>query len=379
MNDQKYDLIFTGELIKGKTPEEVYGKIAALFKADIDFVRKKFSRGQTMVSRNVARDLGERMLSALLDAGANCRLVPTGEAPLSPPSRPEREEPETVRSAPAPPCAAAPKADLRTPSRGGDAVFTGPIRVPASRGAAWILRSFELIWKSPLSWLLTMLLYFLVNLVQIIPIIGPIITGVLGPIFMAGLIQGTKELDDGEGLRPTSIFYGFKTNFGRLLGFSLVYLLSVAIVLGGVFGVMAAVFGFNLAMLTSPQAMAGSSLALFALFPLVALLIFIPLIMGYWFAPVLILINDQSIFEAVKMSFSGCLKNWLAFLVNGLALLIVGIVAALAMGLLSGLTGALLGKTAVIGIIVVVLLSVFLGMPVFICMMYASYRDIFYG
>lgn len=378
MDDQRYHLVFTGELTEGKDPEAVYEKVAVLFKADIEFVRKKFGRGQTIVSKNVDGDLGERMRAALMDAGANCRLEPAGDDSPTTASQPEEQGPKAQPPRSANPYAA-PKADLRTPSQGGDAGFTDPKKVAASRGAAWVMRGVSLVRKSPLGWFLTMLLYLLVNLVQIIPIVGPIITGVLGPVLMAGLIQGTKELDDGEGLSATSIFYGFKTNFGRLLGFSVLFLLTVIIVMGVVFGIMAAVFGLNFAMFTDPEALTGSSMALFALFPLIGMLLGIPLMMCYWFSPALILINDQSITEALKMSFSGCLKNWLAFLVNGLVLIGAGIAVTLAMGALSGLAGFLLGEAgAVIGMIVIMLLLLFLLMPVFICVMYASYRDIFY-
>ncbi|HCY83895.1 MAG TPA: hypothetical protein DHV36_02040 [Desulfobacteraceae bacterium] len=389
MNDQKYNLIFTGEIIEGKIPEEVYEKIAALFKVDIAFVRAKFGKGRSVLKTNVPQEMAEKMLSALKEAGASCILeaipktVPAPAAGMTAPEAPAspRAKMEPPEPAPAPQenPYAAPKADLRTPDPAGGTGFTDPIKVPASRGAAWVFRTFELVRESPLNWFLTMLLYFIVNLVQIIPIIGPLLVWLLGPAFTAGLVQGVKELDEGEGLRITSLFYGFKTNFGRLLGFALVFLVMVLLALGIVFGIMAAVFGLNLTMFTNPQAMTGSTAVIFALFPLAAMLLMIPIFMLYWFTPALILINDQSIFPAMKLSFSGCLKNWLAFLVNGLVLMGLGIAVAVAMGGAAWLMNSLIGEAgSVIALAAITILIMFFLMPVVICVMYASYSEIFY-
>ena len=109
------------------------------------------------------------------------------------------------------------------------------------------------------------------------------------------------------------------------------------------------------------------------------MLLMIPIFMLYWFTPALILINDQSIFPAMKLSFSGCLKNWLAFLVNGLVLMGLGIAVAVAMGGAAWLMNSLIGEAgSVIALAAITILIMFFLMPVVICVMYASYSEIFY-
>ena len=373
MSDQKCNLIFTGEIAEDKTLEEVHNNLAELFKNDIEAIQKRFGSQRSIIKKNADKALCETMLSALTNAGAICQIEPVEAPPLT------ATQPQTAqRETPANPYAA-PQADLRTPPSGMTTGFTDPQKVSASRGAAWIFHALGLVKKSPFKWFLTMLLYFIVNLVQIIPFVGAIIIGLLGPAFTAGFIQGVKELDEDDVLRPTCMFYGFKQNFGQLLLFAIVYILLVVVVLGVVVGIMAALFGFNMAMFTDPQAMAGSSMAMVALVPLIALLFIIPLGMCYWFAPALIMINDLSVFEAMKMSFTGCLKNWLAFLVNGLVFLGIGIALTLLIGLSTGMLVFVIGEAgSVIVTSIITILAALILMPTFFGVIYSSYNDIFY-
>jgi len=58
-----------------------------------------------------------------------------------------------------------------------------------------------------------------------------------------------------------------------------------------------------------------------------------PLYMATWFAPALIVLRDLSVGAALKASFFACLRNWLPFLVYGLVLMVLGVVAAIPAGL----------------------------------------------
>jgi uncharacterized membrane protein len=80
----------------------------------------------------------------------------------------------------------------------------------------------------------------------------------------------------------------------------------------------------------------------------------VPLYMATWFAPALIVSHDLAPAAALKASFYACLKNWLPFLVYGVVLLVLGLAAAIPLGL---------------GYLVLV--------PVLVASVYTSYRDIF--
>jgi uncharacterized membrane protein len=80
----------------------------------------------------------------------------------------------------------------------------------------------------------------------------------------------------------------------------------------------------------------------------------VPLYMATWFAPALIVLHDQAPGAALKASFFACLRNWIPFLVYGVVLFVLCLVAAIPAGL---------------GYLVLI--------PVLIASVYTSYRDIF--
>jgi uncharacterized membrane protein len=78
--------------------------------------------------------------------------------------------------------------------------------------------------------------------------------------------------------------------------------------------------------------------------------------MALWFAPALVVLRGMAPIEAIKESFLGCLKNVLPFLVYSIVLMVLGIVAAIPLGL----------GWLVLG-------------PTLIASVYVSYRDIYGG
>jgi len=87
---------------------------------------------------------------------------------------------------------------------------------------------------------------------------------------------------------------------------------------------------------------------------MIALLLIMPVLMAYWFAPVLAGLHNLSAVEAMKLSFAACLKNMLPFLLYGLIFMVLLIIAIIPFGL---------------GLIVVV--------PMMMTSLYSSYADVF--
>ena len=85
------------------------------------------------------------------------------------------------------------------------------------------------------------------------------------------------------------------------------------------------------------------------------MLLLTPLIMATWFAPALILFGNARPTQALLISLRAVAKNWLAILVNGLALGMVIIVAAL----------------------IPLMLGFLIAMPVLFGSLYAAYQGIF--
>ena len=90
------------------------------------------------------------------------------------------------------------------------------------------------------------------------------------------------------------------------------------------------------------------------LYGLLLLALLVPLAMAVWFAPALVVFHDLPPVEALKQSFQGCLRNMVPFLVYGIIVLGLGILAAI---------------PAFLGWLVLI--------PTLIGSTYYSYRDIF--
>ena len=60
---------------------------------------------------------------------------------------------------------------------------------------------------------------------------------------------------------------------------------------------------------------------------LIAMLLIIPVLMAFYFAPALILFHDLDVVSALKRSFTGCLRNILPFLLFGIAMFFLSILA----------------------------------------------------
>jgi uncharacterized membrane protein len=86
--------------------------------------------------------------------------------------------------------------------------------------------------------------------------------------------------------------------------------------------------------------------------------------MAIWFAPLLVVFNGMAPVAAMKLSFTACVANTVPFLVYGVAVLVAWLVLSLP---------AALGAAG--GPLVVALFVA--SIPVLICSVYMSYRDIF--
>jgi hypothetical protein len=225
--------------------------------------------------------------------------------------------------------------------------------VGAGQGWTWIADGFGLFKKAPGMWIALIIVLFVILIVlAFIPLLGAVATFLLMPLFLAGLMLGCRALQGGGGLEVGHLFAGFKEQTANLIvlgalsigGMFIVILPVIAIVgIGAFFGAMR---GDAAGMV----AMGGS----FVLAWLIAMALSIPIYMALWFAPALVVLRGLAPVAALKESFLGCLKNVVPFLVYGIVLLVLGIVAAIPLGL----------GWLVLG-------------PVVIASIYVSYRDIY--
>jgi uncharacterized membrane protein len=239
-----------------------------------------------------------------------------------------------------------------------DSGFVGDGRaVDAGHGWDWIASGFGLFKKQPGVWIGMLVVMFVILIaLGLVPLLGTLATMLLSPVFGAGIIIGCKALDDGAELEFAHLFAGFKRNTGNLIVIGLLYMIALfvaAIPAVAVAGV--AILQIFTGMGGNPGALIGQSLGTFAIAWLLWMALLVPVVMAYWFAPALVALHDYTPVQAMKASFRACLKNVVPYLLYGVIMLVLFILAAIPIGL---------------GFLIV-------G-PVIFTSMYTSYRDIFF-
>lgn len=226
--------------------------------------------------------------------------------------------------------------------------------VPAAQGWAWIAQGWGLFMRNPLVWVLIGVVFTLIFIaLHFLPVVGPLAAVVLTPVFAGGAMLGCRAIERGEPLSFDHLFAGFRERVGALLGVGGLYL-GAMIVIALVVGLTT---GGRLFELMSgeidPGAIAGAAGTL-ALAMLIMLALLVPVFMALWFAPCLVLFRERGAVAAMGESFVASLANTVPFLLYGLILLALSIVASIP----AGLGWLVLG-------------------PVMAASIYTAYRDIF--
>ncbi|MEF8769495.1 MAG: BPSS1780 family membrane protein [Candidatus Accumulibacter phosphatis] len=248
------------------------------------------------------------------------------------------------------------------------------LTLPAAQGWRWLTDGFRIYRKNHLMLTLLVVSYWvLMALVNIIPVLGTVATTLCIPAFSVSLMNACRRIDHGSPLSPQLLFSGFASNLRGLLILGAIYLAATI----GILAVSALADGGALmAMMLAGQKPAeevvnDSSLLLATQ---IALIFLCPLMMAYWYAPVLAGWHGLSPAKALFFSFVACLRNWRAFLVYSLAIIVV---ATLVPGLILGILATLLpGSAALLAIVMTVLLILVLA-PTLFASFYISYRDVF--
>ena len=227
--------------------------------------------------------------------------------------------------------------------------------VGAGQGWTWIAEGFGLFKKAPGIWIaLVVILFVILVVLAFIPLLGVVATFLIMPVFVGGLLLGCRALQGGGELEVAHLFAGFKAHTGNLIVIGALAIAGWIVVMLPVIVIVGA--GAFLAALRGDAAGVAALGGSFMLAWLVALALSIPIYMALWFAPALVVLRGMAPIEAIKESFLGCLKNVLPFLVYSIVLMVLGIVAAIPLGL----------GWLVLG-------------PTLIASVYVSYRDIYGG
>jgi uncharacterized membrane protein len=196
--------------------------------------------------------------------------------------------------------------------------------VPAGSGVAWIAKGWEMFKQAPGPWIgIGVVFMVMIIVLSLIPLVN-FFVNLLIPVFIGGIMLACKSQEDGNDVRVGDLFAGFSGHFGSLLLVGLIYLAGMIAVIA-----VAALLGGGIGFGTAMMGGGTPSVAAFLLPMLVVMLLMVPLAMAVWYAPALVVFNEVSPFEAMKASFFVCLKNFVPFLVYGLVMLVLGILACI--------------------------------------------------
>ena len=230
---------------------------------------------------------------------------------------------------------APPKATvLEAPSETGAYIAEGR-KLSAGRGIAWFTDAWKIFIQSPGMWVLLFIVFLVLSLLFAIVPLGGLVSSIAYPAVAAGLMLGCQELEQGGALRLGHLFEGFKKNAGNLILVGALYLvgaMGVGFIVG--LGTALAIPAFISGPLEPDSIRNLAKLApIVILVFLFAAALLMPLFMAIWFAPALVVFHDLQPMAAMKTSFKVCLRNFVPFLLYGVAGLVLAIVAVLPFGL----------------------------------------------
>lgn len=225
--------------------------------------------------------------------------------------------------------------------------------VEAGRSIEWLKQGWQLFTRNPGMWIaIAVILMVIVVVLSFIPVIGGLAAQFLMPVFAGGILLGCRSLAGGGDFGIDTLFAGFKQNTTNLILVGVFYLVGVVAITVLVFlvGGGAAITGGMMG--RGPGV--GMAVGGFFVAMLVMLALMVPLAMAVWFAPALVVFHNVAPLEAMKASFFACLKNIVPFLVYGVILFVLCMIAVIPFGL---------------GMLVM--------LPVMMGSLYASYVEIF--
>lgn len=225
-------------------------------------------------------------------------------------------------------------------------------QVPALNAWTWTVKGFELFRENPAMLIILLLIYLAIIIpISLLPVVGSVLSALVAPIFSAGLMWGCQALYKKQDLEINHLFEGFKHNTSQLIAIGGFYMLSLLII--AIFVVMS-LDKPTIELLMKGKNVSPEQANAMMLPILMAMLLLVPVLMAYWFAPVLASLNNLNALEAMKLSFKACVKNFLPFFLYSVIFMVLLIIALIPAGL---------------GLIVV--------MPLLMTSLYISYVDIF--
>ncbi|EIJ45170.1 membrane protein [Herbaspirillum sp. GW103] len=247
-------------------------------------------------------------------------------------------------------------------------------KIPAHTGWSWVKQGFALFRKQPAEISTLFFAYmFLMLALGIIPVLGQMLPLILIPLFSMSFMQACAQIERGERVFPNLLLVGFRSPArNTLLKLGLLYLLVATLVVaasaladGGTF--WKAMMGGGLSTKELESAAGSMRMAM-----LVAAALYVPAAMAFWYAAPLIMWQQMPLGKALFYSFFTVRRAGGAFLLYGLAWIVIAIVVPTVISMvITLLTGS-------ITVVFFILLPISIILTVIMyCSFYPTYTSVF--
>ncbi|MCH8620110.1 BPSS1780 family membrane protein [Undibacterium sp. TS12] len=245
--------------------------------------------------------------------------------------------------------------------------------VTAKAGWDWVRQGFRLFRQQPLEMLSLFFAYMFFNMVLgFIPVIGQFLPFVLIPVFSLSFMEACRRIECGQRVLPGLFLSGFRSPaLPRLLLLGVLYVVAISL----------AVFASNLTddgvfweFITSQKPLDPKTMSETGLFlgMMTSAIAYIPAMMAFWYAAVLIAWKNMSVAKAIFFSFFAVHRAGMAFMVYGLGWVAVGILVP---AMISILIAVIVGKAYAI-VFAMMPVSIILSVAMY-CSFYPTYTDVF--
>lgn len=188
-----------------------------------------------------------------------------------------------------------------------------PRMIDARVGGGWLTAGFRLFHRHPLGWTMILFMYWASMLMlAFIPLFGMVLPLLLAPGLSFGFLEIAKAVDEKRPPSPPLLISGFRSTQAKgvitLGSFYLLEILTIMLVTYLIDG------GLLLQWITAGALPEESQMGLTRITALIAVLLYVPVMMSFWFAPQLVVWKNFAPLKALFYSFFAVWRNRSAFL-----------------------------------------------------------------
>jgi hypothetical protein len=224
--------------------------------------------------------------------------------------------------------------------------------VPARQGLQWVRLGLQTFMKQPLALSALLFIYATIAFTMlIVPLAGPFLVSAMVPIATLGLMAATRVAETSGFPLPGVLFTAFRASRERIRSM---------VVLGVLYSVSVFAIAFLVEMVLPVPTEGKTAVEIFqstefATNVLVTAVFYLPVSLAFWHAPALVHWHGVPPVKSLFFSFVACVRNGRAFLVYGLAWLVIFVAviaaSAIAAAISPWLSGLVFGAGSTIATI----------------------------